>query len=450
MDDVALNELTPGATRPLRLSPSNIETNERDPEDATATEDIRIVAAEEAFTLETKVKLVSAILAFFVAGINDGSLGALISYMLQTYHIGTGSIAILYATSFAGWVIAAFIGGFARLRLGLGGTLALGAALQIVAQALRIWHAPFALFAVTFFLAALGQALQDAQASTFVSAVHNAHRWLGGVHASYGFGCLVGPLVAAVIASKSHQNWNLFYSFPLGMGVANITLALWAFRHDITQHFRHRTEQQASSDPRSARVAWMEIKRSMHEPAVWLLSAFYFFYLGVAVTSGGWLVQYLVTVRGDQLSKVDYIPSGYYGGVALGRLLLAEPTYRLGERRMLLLYTILCLGLQVAFWQIRGSMIASGVIVSMMGFLLAPFFATGISVSTKLLPKELHTSALGLIFVTAQAGGNAFPAITGVIAAKAGVGVLQPILVGLIVALGISWALVPRVKQRAV
>ena len=52
---------------------------------------------------------------------------------------------------------------------------------------------------------------------------------------------------------------------------------------------------------------------------------------------------------------------------------------------------------------------------------------------------------IGLVFVIAQAGGAIFPALTGVIATKVGVGVLQPILIGLIVAMGISWALVPKV-----
>ena len=48
----------------------------------------------------------------------------------------------------------------------------------------------------------------------------------------------------------------------------------------------------------------------------------------------------------------------------------------------------------------------------------------------------------------AQAGGSLFPALTGVIASKAGVKVMQPILVGLIIAMGLAWALVPKVKKR--
>jgi hypothetical protein len=54
----------------------------------------------------------------------------------------------------------------------------------------------------------------------------------------------------------------------------------------------------------------------------------------------------------------------------------------------------------------------------------------------------------GLVFLMAQAGGSLFPAITGFVAGSAGVKVLQPILVGLIVAMGISWILVPKVPRR--
>lgn len=56
---------------------------------------------------------------------------------------------------------------------------------------------------------------------------------------------------------------------------------------------------------------------------------------------------------------------------------------------------------------------------------------------------------MGLVFVLAQAGGSLFPSLTGVIASQAGVKVMQPILVGLIVAMGISWTLIPKVPKRA-
>jgi MFS family permease len=70
------------------------------------------------------------------------------------------------------------------------------------------------------------------------------------------------------------------------------------------------------------------------------------------------------------------------------------------------------------------------------------------SIGSKLFPKDLQPTALGFVFVLAQAGGAFFPAVTGIIASRAGVKIMQPILVGLIIAMGISWLFVPREKRR--
>lgn len=62
------------------------------------------------------------------------------------------------------------------------------------------------------------------------------------------------------------------------------------------------------------------------------------------------MVEYLVDVRGGNVKQMGYVPAGFSGGALLGRLILAEPTYRLGERRMIFLYALLCLVLQIVFW----------------------------------------------------------------------------------------------------
>ena len=74
------------------------------------------------------------------------------------------------------------------------------------------------------------------------------------------------------------------------------------------------------------------------------------FFLGAAITAGGWMVEYLVNVRNGDVKNMGYVPAGFYGGGFLGRLILAEPTYRLGERRMIFIYAVLCVGLQLVFW----------------------------------------------------------------------------------------------------
>ena len=116
------------------------------------------------------------------------------------------------------------------------------------------------------------------------------------------------------------------------------------------------------------------------------------------------------------------------------------------------------------------NIIAASVAISLYGFFNGPLFATvklythpshphapsltqltadnpqGISVASKLFHPDSRSTALAFVFVFAQLGGSLFPIITGVIASAAGVKVMQPILISLLGATGLSWLVVPRPK----
>jgi fucose permease len=144
------------------------------------------------------------------------------------------------------------------------------------------------------------------------------------------------------------------------------------------------------------------------------------------------------------LKQAGYVPTGTSLGVFLGRLLLSDITHRFlgGEHIMITIYCAILLGLQLVAWLVP-SAIATSVAFSLIGFFSATFFPSGMQIASELMPRKVKASGLGLIFVMAQLGGSVFPAVTGVLATKVGVNVLQPIAVGLVCATGISWFLVP-------
>lgn len=143
---------------------------------------------------------------------------------------------------------------------------------------------------MTFFLAAVGAAFQDAQANAFVATVKSAHRWLGVIHASYGAGCVVGPLVAAAIASTRPEQWPLFYGFAIGIAGLNMVLVTLAFWEDATfgkKDVDESGEESGEEVGGSFGKAWAEMRETAAQKEVWLLSLFYFFYLGMGITLGG-------------------------------------------------------------------------------------------------------------------------------------------------------------------
>lgn len=192
-----------------------------------------------------------------------------------------------YGVTFSGWFFAAITNSHLCQYLDLGAMLVLGAFLQVLAHALRCWTPPFALFAVTFGIVSLGQAYQDTHANTFVASVKTAHRFLGLIHAMYSGGCLVGPFVSTAIASAdTPSRWNLFYTFPLGLGVVNLALCIIAFRDSLAIKTKHATGPDIQGGSRND-GAMAEIKETLKTPSVWPLSLFYFFYLGVIITASG-------------------------------------------------------------------------------------------------------------------------------------------------------------------
>ncbi|VBB86346.1 Putative transporter [Podospora comata] len=406
----------------------------------------------QGLTKSVLLKLASAAFSFFVSGVNDGSIGALIPHIIRDYGVTTAIVSALYAASFVGWLSAALSNTHLNHRLDLGAMMVLGAAFQVVAHALRAWPTPpFGLFITTFWFASIGQAFQDTQANTYVATEKGltVHRWLGFIHAMYMAGCLVAPFAASPIASSpsgdGSSQWYLFYTVPLGLGVANLALAMVAFRD--TFRFRPRVRALDPSTVAPEKSASALIKETLTTRSVWVISLFFFFHLGVCVTAGGWVVEYLVDVRDGDLRQMGYVPAGFSGGCLLGRLLLPDPTHKFGERRMIFIYCLFCLAFQLVFWLVP-NIIAASIAISFLGFFLGPFFATALGVGTRLFPPDIRSTALPFLFVFAQLGGSLFPIVTGILGAHVGVSVLQPVLAGLISASAIVWLFVPQPQTK--
>ncbi|KAI5468125.1 major facilitator superfamily domain-containing protein [Mariannaea sp. PMI_226] len=403
----------------------------------------------------TYLKILSAGFSFFVAGVNDGSLGALVPFVIRDYGINTAIVSSVYGANFMGWLVGALTNTHLSQIFDLGSMLFLGAALQVAGHALRAWRPPFGLYAVTFWLTSLGQAFQDTHGNTFVASTHGSNRWLALIHAMYAAGCLCGPFVATAVASAGDvSRWYLFYCFPLGLGVANLALVFIAFRDSfgfkqnksIVTDVPAATEMASPENSDHKDTALSLIKETLKSQSMWRLSLFYFCYLGAALTAGGWVVEYLVVVRKGDISKMGYVSAGFNGGTLLGRLFLGEIIHRFGARRMIFVFSLLCIALQLLFWLVP-NIIAASISISFLGFLMGPYFATGMSIGAKLFPPRIHSTALTFVFVFAQMGGCFFPIITGLVASRAGVAVLQPILCALLAAVSISWLLVPKPKD---
>lgn len=219
---------------------------------------------------------------------------------------------IRYVATFVGWFLSALTNTHltTTLRLSLAATLLLGAGLQLLSQLLRVWDPPFGVFTVSFFLTALGQAYQDSYSNTYVATVPGAHRWLGFIHAMYMLGCMVGPFIATALAG--HSRWYYTYAVEAGLGFLNLAFVTGTFGRDMFRERKKRAveardaptdnatttttteedgggQETTTTTTRGSRnsQALNEIRQALKLRAVWLLSLFFFFFLGAVITAGG-------------------------------------------------------------------------------------------------------------------------------------------------------------------
>ncbi|KAF3182035.1 hypothetical protein TWF225_006531 [Orbilia oligospora] len=413
-----------------------------------------VTAHNTAMEYNVRWKTAATFFSLWMAGFQDGSTGALIPYLKVRYDIGLAFVALVYISTFLGWFTAAMINVHLIGKLGMGGVLFVGSILQLTQYVLQCWQPPYPLFVIAFFIGGVGVAIQDAQTNTFNANLPRAHLLLGLGHGFYGVGALVSPLIAATIANSTpdFRYWYYFYFAAVGLAVCNLIFISVTFREVIFPPLLRKLTGKASaedlerSDKKNSKESHKDFKAIISRKEVWIFAAYFFAYVGAEVTAGGWVVEFMIEVRKGKPSQVGYIGSAFWGGLTLGRFVLAEPTNRWGERRMVLIYTGLAIAVELVFWFVP-NIVVSGVMIGLLGFLIGPFFPVGISLATKLIPRELHAGSIGFMTVLGSAGGAVFPFLTGAVASSKGVQVLQPILCALFVVQILLWLCIPRVKQ---
>ena len=106
-------------------------------------------------------------------------------------------------------------------------------------------------------------------------------------------------------------------------------------------------------------------------------------------------------IRHGQPFQSGLTATGFWLGITCGRVVLGFITPIFGERISVSSYLALAVGFELIFWLVP-NFISSAVTVSFVGFFLGPMFPAAVIVVTKLLPKQMHVSALG--FATGLGG----------------------------------------------
>lgn len=385
----------------------------------------------ESYSISTLwLPLAISFAAFIAIGAQDGTLGVLLPSLQRQYELSKGAVSYLFFASTFGYLVAAFTSGLLvewlgrRLFLTLGGVaLLLGNALVVTVPS---WYAVLAALLCVGF----GIAVVDAGLNTYVASLPNNTAKLNYLHAFYGVGALIGPLLASTIIGVGLR-WNRVYAVLATIALLLALSFASMFRRAQGTQAESHGEQHATGNVMAA---------TLRLPIVWIAAVFLLLYVGVEVSIGSWTFSFLTEERGEGVLLAGRLVSSYWGGLTLGRLVLGGAAKRLGNTRLIQLCLAgLVVGL-LLLW-IGRVWIVAALGLALAGFSLGPIFPTMIAVIAQLVPSRLLPSTIGFMTSLGAAGAAFFPWIAGTLANQFGVWVILPYAMAIAVVLLGCWLL---------
>ncbi|KAF7325455.1 MFS domain-containing protein [Mycena kentingensis (nom. inval.)] len=421
----------------------------------------------------------------FLSGWADGSIGPLIPKIQEFYHLSYTIVSLIFVFKCIGYVLGSIANILFTKKYGFGRMLLFGSTLQIISHALQILAiiAPFEVFILGNFFLGAGQALHNSQSTGYIASLRISPKTKMGIfQAFYGAGCLFSPLVATKFSNLPERgHWAFCYLVGLGLTLINLVDVWFVFRgrpqnvclgligqlaDDEAQQtavFAAEVERYAPSPPNTASVLpegapapapvrpvlWRSRESYVGEmlslKSLHLLAVFLFIYVGTEVTVSGWIVSFVLQVRGGG-SASGYTASAFWGGFTVGRVALLPLNKWLGEPRAMYIYPLLCIGLELILLLVP-SFPASATAASLIGLLFGPIFPMGINHAARILPVSLLTPCIAWLSGFASIGGALFPFFTGAIIGRVGFKSMPIVTIGMLGAMLATWWVVPRARK---
>ncbi len=365
-------------------------------------------------------------LAFILIGINDGAIGVLLPSLQRHYSVDKATVGLVFIAGTAGYLVSAFTSGLLTQKLGTRLFLALGAATFLLGAAAYALMLPFPLLLGMVLVFGFGLAIIDTGLNSHVARLPRNLALLNYLHAFYGVGALLGPLIASTVLALS-LGWNTVY-------VLLVFLTLWLLVGFLLLFPRTDSATDEGETPESGNVLASVIKLRV----VWMGALFLLLYVGSEASLGDWAYSFLTEERRQEAVFSGLVVSGYWLGLTLGRLLLARVAERVGSRR-LIEGCLLGVALGVLLtWLGTGAVSAAGLCLT--GFCLGPIYPGTIALTSELVPARLLASAVGVVSSMGSIGAAVLPWVAGNLAQTVGLWTLLPFVMGLTVLMLVSWA----------
>lgn len=367
-----------------------------------------------------------AYLGFISLGLPDTLIGVAWPSVRDTFQRQQGAVALLFFGTSCSYFLSSFFMGRLLGLMGIGVLLAVSSVLVALSGFGYAMAPAWGLFAACSLLHGLGSGAIDAGLNHHVSQ-HFPARHMTWLHACYGIGATLGPLImTGMIAGNG--SWRNGY-----LTVATMLLAMTVLFAMTWKKWE---------DPGgAARAEVLEEKvgtwQALRHPVVRLQAVIFFCYTGLEVTVGQWSFTLLTESRMVERETAGLWVTLYWASLLAGRILCGFVVERMGIDRLLRGSMIGAAGGTMLFaWNPGGWASSVGLVVT--GLSLAAIFPCLMTRTPQRLGRALSAHAIGFQVSAAMLGAAALPSLSGFLAQRSG---LETVAVAAVLMAAAVWLL---------
>ncbi|NUM48537.1 MAG: MFS transporter [Anaerolineales bacterium] len=337
----------------------------------------------------------------------DGLLGVAWPSIRAGFSIPLDALGMLLTASVAGYLTSSTLSGPLMSRFGVGSVLAASCALTGIGligyTLVPVWW----MMVLLGVLAGLGAGAIDAGLNTYVAA-HFGEGLMQWLHASYGIGVTLGPIIMTV-ALTTFESWRVGYQ---AAGVFQILLA-GAFMLSLPMW--NQKDQPADDAPKRLTDYKTPMSETLRQPKVWGSVLLFLLYTGAEAGVGMWAYSLLTESRGIDPKMAGFFAGSYWATFTLGRIVAGLYAKRAGVN-------LLVMGGLAGAWV--GSVLlwwnpaawVNLLAVALIGFAVAPIFPALTSGTSARVGAHFAANTIGMQMAAAGLGVAAGPGLIGVIA----------------------------------
>ncbi len=372
--------------------------------------------------------IVLAYIAFIALGMPDGLLGVAWPTMRQGFGIPLDAMGALLVAATSGYMVSSFLSGRLISRFGVGQVLAASCALT-GSILFGYTLVPSWTFMVALGVGAgLGAGAIDAGLNTYVAS-HFGEGLMQWLHASYGVGVTLGPIIMTIALSTLNAWRPGYVTVALFQGALALsfvlTLPMWNREDDASV---------AAEQPKRLTEYKTSLRETLRRPRVWLSIVMFLMYTGAEATLGVWAYTLLTESRGVEPAAAGLWTGSYWAMFTVGRALAGLYTKRVGLDTLLLISLAGALAGAVLLW-LAPAPVFNLIAVALIGFSIAPVFPAFVSDTSRRVGARFAANTIGMQIAGAGLGAALVPGLAGILARQISIEIIPLWLVGLFLGL---------------